>query len=110
MSAPDAIPENAESFSGRDRERLKEKLRKLLPHTLTDENKEGLEKIASGVRIKIEAERAKKEADDAIVSGLKILDPDLIRMHNVCEPDCWPRLLDDGGEFEFDDFDWDWDE
>jgi hypothetical protein len=85
MSAPDAIPENAESFSGRDRERLKEKLRKLLPHTLTDENKEGLEKIASGVRIKIEAERAKKEADDAIVSGLKILDPDLIRMHNVCE-------------------------
>ena len=26
------------------------------------------------------------------------------------EADCWPRQLDDGGEFEFDDFDWDQDE
>lgn len=26
------------------------------------------------------------------------------------EPDCWPRLLEDGDEFEADDFDWDWDE
>ncbi|MGO9435939.1 MAG: hypothetical protein ACLPH3_11225 [Terracidiphilus sp.] len=26
------------------------------------------------------------------------------------EPDCWPTLLDDGGEFKFDDSDWDRDE
>ncbi len=26
------------------------------------------------------------------------------------EPDCWPLLLDEGGEFKLDDLDWEWDE
>ncbi len=85
MSAPTAIPENAQSLSGPDGERLQERLRKLLPSPITDRNKEGLEKIASGVRLNIDAERTKQEADDKIVAGLEILDPYLILMHKVCE-------------------------
>lgn len=85
MSAPTAIPDNAQSLSGPDGERVTERLRNLLPSPITDRDKDGLEKIASGVRSNIDAERAKKRADDEIVAGLKILDPDLIRMHKVCE-------------------------
>jgi hypothetical protein len=85
MSAPAAMPENAESLSGSGGDRLKERLQKLLPSPITDRNKEALQKIDTGVRSKIDAEGAMKKADEEIVSGLKILDPDLKRLHKVCD-------------------------
>ena len=85
MSAPAAMPENAESVSGSGGDRLKERLQKLLPSPITDRNKEALQKIATGVRLKIDAEGAMKKADEEIVSGLKILDRDLRRLHKVCD-------------------------
>jgi hypothetical protein len=85
MTAPAPMPEGDQPRSEQDGEQLKVDLRELLPKPVTGANEEALEKIASGVRSKIDAERAKKEADGTIFSGLKILDPDLIRMHNVCE-------------------------
>lgn len=85
MSAPTAIPENAQSLPRSGGDRLKERLQKLLPSPITDRNKEALQKIATGVRLKIDAEGAKKKADEEIVSGLKILDPDLRRLQKVCD-------------------------
>lgn len=88
MIAPTAIPENAQSLSGPDGERVKERLGKLLPSPITDRNKEALQMIAAGVRSKREAERAKETADQEIVSGFQILDPELKRLHNVCKAHC----------------------
>lgn len=85
MIAPTAIPENAQSLFGSGGDRLKERLQKLLPSPITDRNKEALQKIATGARSKIDAEGTMKKADEEIVSGFKILDPDLKRLHKVCE-------------------------
>lgn len=78
MSAPIAMPDGVQPGSGQNPVPLEDRLRKLLSTPITDRTKEALEKIASGIR-------AKKEADDEIVSGLKILEPDLRRVHKVCE-------------------------
>ena len=85
MSAPTATSNGALADTGPDREPLEDKLRKLLPKPIKDENKEALEKIAAGVRAREDAECARKKADEEILSGLTILDPDLRSMHNVCD-------------------------
>jgi hypothetical protein len=83
MSAPAAVIDNAQPISGLEEDLLKERLRKLQPSPLSDRVKEGVEKIAAGVRLKINSEVSNWHADDEIRSGLGILKHDLQRMHKV---------------------------
>jgi len=83
MSAPAAMPEmRVPSGSGGDR--LKERLQSCC---LSDHGQEqrGASEDRHRRSLKIDAEGAMKKADEEIVSGLKILDPDLKRLHKVCD-------------------------
>lgn len=88
MSAPTTMPDGSQPGSGQTRQPLVERLIELLPSPLSERNKEGLAKVAAGVRSTIEVELRKKKADDEMVSGFKILEPDLKFMRNVCKAHC----------------------
>lgn len=85
MSAPSAIAGGAQPGSGQNREPLKDKLRKLVPPPITKEIEEELEKIASGVRAKINAASDSDNADGSIRDGLRTIEPGLKHTRSWCK-------------------------